>query len=192
MAKKMEKRSGFRVFEKRRNEDEEQRNEDLEIGAFVNGECRGSSVLHYFEPLDKFFIVLTIKGYDNDVVEFACINHNNDAIGVDNKNRVLFKENLIVGTLDNPYILQFNTDHQSSTALLFPNPVNRLESFSMIIPEKEMVKDLIITNTQGSIIRHLTGAVSKSNIAGIYSTGVYVVKVICESGNTYYGKLIVK
>ena len=52
---------------------DEQRSENLELGAFVNGECRGSVRLLYIEPLDRYYAMMTVTGQDDEVVEFALI-----------------------------------------------------------------------------------------------------------------------
>lgn len=170
---------------------EEQREEGLEIGSFVNGECRGSSILRYFKPLDRYFIILTIKGQDDDLVDFALYDQGQEMTSSDNY--VVFEKNLVAGTLDNPYELYFSSKNGVARKhILFPNPIERSQSFSIAIPEDEMIEDLFITDALGSLVRHSTGAVSSTNIQGLPSTGVYLVKVVCSSGNTYFDKLIVK
>ena len=46
----------------------------LELGAFVDGECRGSSVLVYFEPTDRWYAMLTVAGEEGEEINFAVIN----------------------------------------------------------------------------------------------------------------------
>lgn len=167
---------------------EEQRSEEMEIGSFVNGECRGSSILRYFEPLDRYYVILTIKGQDDDFVDFALYDHGKEMTSV--ANHIVFEKNLIAGTLDNPYQLQFSS--KNGKPILFPNPIERSQTFSIAIPENETIEDLYITNALGNLVRHSTGAISSTNIEGLSSTGVYLVKVVTSSGNTYYDKLIVK
>lgn len=170
---------------------EEQRSEDLEIGAFVDGECRGSSILRYFEPLDKYIVVLTIKGLNNDFVDFALFDHGQEMTSTDN--HIVFEKNLVAGTLDNPYKLCFSSKNElANKAILFPNPIERMQTFSISIPEDESIEDLYITNALGNLVRHSTGAFSSTNIQGLSTAGVYMIKVVCCSGNTYYEKLIVK
>ena len=170
---------------------EEQRSEDLEIGAFVDGECRGSTILRYFEPLDKYFTILTIKGQDNDFVDFALFNHGQELTST--SNHIVFEKNLVAGTLDNPYILYFSSRNEVAIkSILFPNPIERMQSFSISIPENETIEELCITNAIGNLVRHSTGAISATNIQGLSTAGVYIVKVVCSSGNTYFDKLIVK
>ena len=107
---------------------------------------------------------------------------------------MVFAENAIVGDLDNPYEIHFTTlgivDNSMSIAM-FPNPVERGQAFKLNLPQEEDVLDVKIINALGSVIRHESGAL-KSTMEGLSVAGVYTVKAYCRSGNTYYGKLVVR
>ena len=49
---------------------EEQRDGNLELGAFVNGECRGSAKLYHVASIDRYIAFLTVTGQDAEQVEF--------------------------------------------------------------------------------------------------------------------------
>lgn len=173
--------------------DEEQRSEEMEIGAFVDNECRGSARLIYFEPLDRYYAILTIKGEDGDKVEFRVADNEYGWISVDCKSRVVFQNNRVEGSLDNPFRLEFNSGISLiGKAKVYPNPVDRDQVFSLGIPSGESVDQMFVYDALGCVVRHESGAVQASGIAGLPNAGIYTVKVICKSGNVYYDKVIVK
>ena len=173
----------------------EQTDEDLEIGAFVDGECRGSASLNFFEPTGRWYAFLTIAGQNGDKVEFGIIDRKRGRSDMNCETSLAFVSDAIVGSLDNPCLLNFGTlgikDHEGLVSL-YPNPVVRNQTFSLLIPEEETVSEMVITNALGAIVRHDIGSLSASMVKGLPVSGVYTIKVICKSGVVYYSKLIVK
>ena len=173
----------------------EQTDEDLEIGAFVDGECRGSASLNFFEPTGRWYAFLTIVGQNGDKVEFGIIDRKRGRSDMNCETSLAFVSDAIVGSLDNPCLLNFGTlgikDHEGLVSL-YPNPVVRNQTFSLLIPEEETVSEMVITNALGAIVRHDIGNLSASMVKGLPVSGVYTIKVICKSGVVYYSKLIVK
>ena len=174
---------------------EEQRDDNIEIGAFVDGECRGSARLEYDDYSDRYFAMFTITGTNGDVVQFSMINPVKGETSADCETTLRFMADDIVGDFDNPFELKFGSMNglaESNCMIAYPNPVDKNQPFSVLIPENEEILDILITNSLGAIIRHETGSIKATSITGISVTGVYSVKVICRSGNVYYNKLIVK
>lgn len=168
---------------------EEQRNNELELGAFVGGECRGSAVLTYFEPTDRWYAILTIAGEEGEEINFAVINRREGKVNTGSANRVVFVENVVVGSLDRPYEVNFSTN---GALKLYPNPVARNEAFMLDIPSEESVAEVFIFSALGEMLAHMEGTQANQRMQGIAVAGVYTVKVICKSGNTYIERLIVK
>ena len=171
----------------------EQRDEHLELGAFVNGECRGSVRLRYFAPLDRYYAMLTVSGQDGDLVGFRLIHseslEENETCG----NHLVFSKNAIVGSLGKPYEIRFGEAEDAMVDMvLYPNPVERGATFSLMIPSGETVTEVIITDVVGNQLRHETGAIDANSIKGLPTAGVYVIKAVAKSGNTYHGRLIVE
>ena len=171
----------------------EQRDEHLELGAFVNGECRGSVRLRYFAPLDRYYAMLTVSGQDGDLVGFRLIHseslEENETCG----NHLVFSKNAIVGSLGKPYEVRFGEAEDAMVDMvLYPNPVERGATFSLMIPSGETVTEVIITDVVGNQLRHETGAINAKSIKGLPTAGVYVIKAVAKSGNTYHGRLIVE
>lgn len=173
----------------------EQRDENLELGAFVDGECRGSALLKHFGPSDRYYAMLSVSGQDGDMVEFGFINGEKGQGSMSCENHVAFVRNDVVGSLDTPYVVRFNTHteaNQNGFMVLFPNPVERGKTFFLEIPKDEMLKEIVIVDMLGEEVLRKTGATKPNEIAGLPVAGIYVVKAITESGNVYHGRLIVK
>ncbi|MBR6847615.1 MAG: T9SS type A sorting domain-containing protein [Bacteroidales bacterium] len=172
---------------------EEQRGENLELGAFVNGECRGSARLRYFAPLDRYYAMLTITGQEDDVVEFHLVDTDildNEEISL---NQVIFKKNAVVGRLGKPYEVHFGEGGLiTSNMAMYPNPVEKGHEFSLDIPHDETIIEIVITDALGTQVRHEAGAVNAKSVKGLPAAGVYVIKAVAKSGTTYHGRLIVE
>ena len=175
---------------------EEQRSEDIELGAFVNGECRGSARLLYVPYFDRYYAVITVLGEDGDEVEFAMVDQGRDMTSSDSPTRLPFAVNAIEGAFEEPFVVSFgmvSSLEESAMRLgMFPNPVNRDEAFRYLIPEGEIVSELTITNALGAVVRHETGALDRHDVEGLPVSGFYLVRVTCKSGNVYQNKLVVR
>ena len=158
--------------------------ENIEVGAFVNGECRGSAILRYFEPTDRYYAMLSIAGEDDDVVSF-------EIQGSNSETHITFHKNDIIGSLDAPLPIEFGfLGNDVSDLTLYPNPVEHDANFSIDIPAWEKVSDVTITNVLGLVIRK--ESTNGINMNGIHEPGIYIVKITCKTGNVYQNVLIVK
>ena len=175
---------------------EEQRSEEIELGAFVNGECRGSARLMYVEYFDRYYAMMNVMGEEDDEVEFALIDRRRDMTSVDSPTRLTFVIDAIVGEFNDPFVVSFggltSTEEHAMRLVLYPNPVVRNEEFRLIIPDDETVVEWTIVNAQGAVVRQEKGAVSRQIAEGLPVSGVYVVRVMCKSGNVYRSRLVVK
>ena len=172
--------------------DVEQNTAALELGAFVDGECRGSAHLNYIASIDRYMAFLTVAGVEGDRIAFGLYDAQNGKISFESTNQVVFEPNAVVGSLEAPYPVQFgkmNDMTQADAMRLYPNPVALNESFNLVLPEGETIAELMVTNALGSVVRYESGAM---NVMGLSSSGVYMIKVLCESGNLYYGKIVVR
>ena len=174
--------------------DEEQRDETMELGAFVNGECTGTAKLFYIEEDDRYFAVLTVGGDEGDKISFGLVDETKGVIYNESSNHLAFTAMTVVGDFDNPYEIHFDATgigENSMQVAMYPNPVDRGQSFRLSLPQEEEILDVTVINALGTIVRHETGAL-KSVMAGLPVAGVYTIKTVCRSGNTYYGRLIVR
>ena len=173
----------------------EQRDENLELGAFVNGECRGSARLKHFGPSDRYYAMLSIAGQEGDMIEFGFVNKEKGQGSMSCENQVAFVRNDVVGSLDAPYVVRFNTQKevdQNGFMVLFPNPVERNKTFSLAIPKDETLVEIVVVDMLGEEVLRKSGALKPTEIAGLPVSGIYVVKAVTRSGNVYYGRLVVK
>jgi hypothetical protein len=56
----------------------EQRSDMLELGAFCNGECRGSAIAEEFELTHRYLAMLTVFGETGDLITFKLYDHNTE------------------------------------------------------------------------------------------------------------------
>jgi hypothetical protein len=179
---------------------EEQSGEDMEVGAFVDGECRGSAVLAYFEPTDRWYAVMTIAGEEGDEIDFAIVNRNNGESIESSISSMVFVPNAVMGNLDNPYEivfgfpceLPFYSNATTNTLRIYPNPTESNTTFTLDIPSDEAVNEIAVYNTLGEIVLREIGSQDGHSMRGLPKAGIYMVRVVCKSGNTYIGRLIVK
>lgn len=174
--------------------EDEQFDDSFELGTFVDGTCTGSAKMFYLEEENRYYAILTTGGNDGDKVSFGMVNEAKGILYNESNNKLTFSSNSIVGDFDQPYEIHFGSLDIGESILrvaMYPNPVDRGQAFKLNIPEEEKVLDVTIVNALGSVVRHEEGALT-STITGLPVAGVYTVKVYCHSGNTYYGKLVVK
>ena len=165
----------------------EQRSTEIELGAFSNGEVRGSTKLIYDEETDRYLAMMTVSGEDGDIIDFGVIDDGVMEFSCDTQ--LSFHTDDIIGDFDAPLQLSFGGGNEMS-ANLYPNPVIRGNEISIMLSSNESVKEIIITNLLGEVVRReLTNA---TTIEGMPTMGVYMLQIICESGNVYKTKLIVK
>lgn len=52
--------------------------------------------------------------------------------------------------------------------------------------------EVFVFSALGEMVSHMEGTQANQRMQGIAVAGVYTVKVVCKSGNTYIERLIVK
>ena len=89
----------------------EQRTTDIEIGAFCEGELRGSKLLKYEDGLDRYILYLTVYGETGDVISFRIYDHG-DASELDlyYNESVTFIVNDNIGSVVNPLVFNFTSE----------------------------------------------------------------------------------
>ena len=110
--------------------------------------------------------------------------------------RFTFNSNAIVGSLDNPFPVHFGamnglTEMQTNVSV-YPNPVERNATFTLLIPEEETVTEVMVVDALGDVVSHETGHLTHSMMHGLPVAGVYMVKVTCKSGNVFISRVVVK
>ena len=88
----------------------------LEIGAFCGEELRGSQLVQYIPELDKYLVFLMIYGEANDEITFKLYDHSaGKELELLSPDAVTFSVNGTLGSVDSPYILNFNPMQQTAT-----------------------------------------------------------------------------
>jgi len=170
-----------------------QRNDHLELGAFVDGECRGSARLRYFAPLDRYYALLTVSGQEGDRIGFQLVDTDTYECFGNSLTQITFSRNAVWGSFDKPFEVGFGGVFDGQWSLsLYPNPVERNTTFSLSVPQNEEIVEVVITDVLGTVIRHEIGLQNTKSIKGLPTAGVYLVQAVGKSGITYHGRLIVE
>jgi len=163
-----------------------QQGSDVEVAAFVNGECRGSVKLLYVEPIQQHLAILTVSGNDGETVSFKAFANGQ---AVDLQETLNLKTDGVVGHAENPFVL-----HNAAELTLFPNPASKEERIRVDLPywiERTGAK-VEVYNALGALVASETVNGNVTELQGFKVTGLYTIKVTDQLGNTCYGKLVVK
>ena len=166
---------------------EELEGDNIELGAFVNGECRGTTVLRHFGPTGHWYAMLTVSGEEGEMVTFSAIDRNTGKTEKNSAEYLIYRDNAIVGSLDKPFEVHFNN---AESLHVYPNPVDCNAAITLEVPEGETIGEVTITNALGMVVRR--EMTTSCELQGLKTAGVYMVKITCKSGSAYNGRLVVK
>jgi len=165
----------------------EQMSGNLEIGAFSNGECRGSARPIYIEATGRYMLFMTVYGEGGENLDFKLYDADKNEeyqlqAGMD------FEPNGTVGNLANPYIFDLSVmgigEEQPFAFGFYPNPVS---SGKQLAIEGEYDRIEII-NSIGVVIGEYTNT-NKIEVTMI--PGVYYIRAINDK-SIIINKLVVK
>ncbi len=160
---------------------------DYEIGAFRNGECRGSARPIYIEQLDMYMIFLTVYGEEGETITFKYYDVISEEI-ISMSNEAKYAVNATLGSIDDPYVLAFaptDIDENVTDMInIYPNPVNA-NSEIHLGTECDNVE---IYNALGVKIAEYENV---NHIDGIETSGIYMIKIV-EQGNVRFNRIVVK
>ena len=160
----------------------EELRDNVEVGAFVNGECRGTAMLRYFEPTGRYYAMLSVAGEDGDEVSF-------EILGSRSATRVVFRSNDVLGSLDQPFVMAFCGGNAAMSVGMYPNPVDRNDAIMLDLLEDVRISEIVIVDMLGRTVRCETDGLNI--IGGLSESGVYFVE-IATNKVVYHGRLIVK
>lgn len=175
---------------------EELKSSDFEVAAYSNGKCRGSVIPQFVEPFNRYMAFLTINGNQNDPLEFRLMNHTTGEVYVAS-NRYNYSIDAVEGTLENPYILNFNTilgyeELTANHADIFPNPVERGQMVKVSIPSNRKNLKVQVINALGMVVVTTNMNGEEMEFAANFAPGFYTLKVVESDKQLYVEKLIVK
>ena len=178
---------------------EELRSEDYELAAFVNGQCRGSVRLLDVAHLNRSLALLTIQGEAGDVVSYRLYDHQTgivyESLPAD---RLEFAKDRVEGSMDNPVTIHFSTtgleEFETAFIDIYPNPTTRNHSISLNLSGVSNINHVIIEvyNAYGQKLREVSSTQSPVNIEGFGTAGMYFIKVVTDSDQVIFGKVIVE
>ena len=100
-------------------------NDNYEIAAFANGECRGSARPIYVESKNAYMLFMTVFGDDVEELTFKYYDIDADT-EYELSNVMNYSNDAIVGTIDNPYIFSMNIlgigENSIDNINIYPNP----------------------------------------------------------------------
>ena len=154
---------------------------DFEVAAFCDGQCRGSARPIYIEELDSHFIFLTVYGEDKETIIFKYYDVENQEVYSIN-NEITYSVNATLGSLREPYIMSLtmtDTDEILANEITtYPNPVDRNVGIYL---GRECDK-VEIYNSMGVKVSEYENV---NRIEGIETAGIYVIKIINENAIKY-------
>ncbi len=161
--------------------------DDIELAAFVDGQCRGAVRMIYVESLKQHLAFLTVGGNDGETVSFKAL-ANGNVVELEETERFSAAEAL--GSLNRPVVLH----SASGTFALFPNPAERGEQVQIALPDSFDAENATIEvfNALGARVNNQALNKGALEIQGMTAAGLYTVKVTDRQGNVLYGKLVVK
>ena len=162
---------------------------DYEIGAFSDGECRGSARPVYVDALNRYLLFLTVHGEGNDEITFryydVVADEEYDYVA---NEMIYYSADATIGTMPEPYTINFGTtnvnDHTYCSFEVYPNPVDKNNEIHLgTICEK-----VEVYNSIGVKVAEYSDV---NTIDGIEVPGVYIINAIGKN-SVKYCRLIVK
>lgn len=168
-----------------------------ELAAFDGNKCVGSAQLIYVEPINRYVAFLTVSSEEGSALQFALYDSMSGMEGIADNDAVIFEPNAIMGSLDQPYVVQFRgmtAVSQNELALnIYPNPVDKGSQFRIgVASNKTDVVTVEIVDALGAVVSCTKTNLSSALVTAPFSAGVYMVRVCVNGGETYCRKLIVK
>ena len=112
----------------------EQVSDQLEVGAFCNGECRGSQMASVFPFTGRYIIMLSIDGENGDQITFKLYDHSvGQELSLTSPNAVIFNNDGL-GNYFEPYVLNFTGDDTQTFTLPITGYGNSAGGYSLIAP----------------------------------------------------------
>ncbi len=165
-------------------------NDSHEIGAFVDGECRGSARLQDINGHHIAF--LTVSGEDGEEVSFRLYDvANGTAYAELAKEQISYQADAVYGSITNPMRLHFgntSTNELEASINLYPNPAN-----SQVTIECPDMSQLSLWSLTGQLLRQVNTDTDQTQLRldGI-SKGLYLISITTADGNTIVRKLEVR
>ena len=162
-------------------------NENYEVAAFANGECRGSARPIYNEKLDRHMLFMTVCGDEVEDLSFRCYDVNSGR-EYDLINRVVYSNDAVVGSMNEPYIFTCSTlgigEATLSDINIYPNPTTTDREINL----QATCDKVEVFNTLGVKVAEYQNV---DTIDALETAGTYVIRVTLN-GDVKHCRLVVK
>jgi hypothetical protein len=170
---------------------------EMELGAFVNNEVRGSAQALYIAPLDAYLFFLTYYANSNgELVQFKLFNGANGQVNPLNES-VYFAADNHQGSVENPMAFTYNglsNAYEVANNVFFevrPNPFSQSTEIRFALTQASPV-DVTVVDLNGRLVAHFAGsgqvgvnALEWQGMADngtLLKPGVYFIKLKTETG----------
>ena len=177
-------------------DDVELQDEDYELAAFANGECRGSAKLMYVEVLNRYMAFLIVYGEMADELRFGLYNAGNGEECFDTDNSLTYTTNDTKGNIDEPFVISFRStvgvEEWENSLNVYPNPVEHGQPLTLGLMEETDKVQMEVVNATGVVERRWTVSPSvQTTITAPDVAGIYILRITVEGKGICYRKLIV-
>jgi len=162
---------------------------NYEIGAFVNGECRGSSRL--LKTSNGYVALVLVHGEYDETISFKLYDVTNAMVVGSSEEQLRYVSNAIVGSVEEPMVLHFrgitDVNEEGNSLSVFPNPTK-----DNVKIQGQAIETVSVYNALGQcLINETYGNATdlELNLSGL-SAGVYTVSI--RTNGTVINKLVVK
>ena len=162
---------------------------NYEIGAFVNGECRGSSRL--LKTSNGYVALVVVHGEYDETIRFKLYDVTNAMVVGSSEEQLRYVSNAIVGSVEEPMVLHFrcvtDVNEDANSLSVFPNPTK-----DNVKIQGQAIETVCVYNALGQCLLNETFGNATDvelNLSGL-SAGVYMVSI--RTNGTMVTKMIVK
>lgn len=161
-----------------------------EIGAFVDGDCRGSARLQ--QVGDRYVAFLSVSGEKGETVHFRLYDVlREEEYAAMAEEHVVYEPDAVLGAVKSPMVLHFTqtgVEEQADSLRLFPNPTGGQFTVSGTSLRAVRVYDMM-----GQLLLDLSCGNADQAMVDLsgFSAGVYTVSVLLANGQLI-NKLVVK
>lgn len=165
---------------------------DYEIGAFVNGECRGAAHCNYYDGIGRTLAFLSVSGEEGDMVCFKLYDANAEYVLPEiAAEKIVYTANAIYGSIETPMMLHFNCNglnEDDSSVMVFPNPTD-----DKVFINGTEIQNVKVFNALGQCLySEEVGNVQQVELSlAAYPAGIYTVTLHMEDGKLI-NKMIVR
>ena len=163
---------------------------NYEIGAFVDGECRGSARLQ--RTSNGFIAFLVIHGEFEESIRFQLYDVMNGKEVGDGEEELRYVPNAIRGSIEEPMLLHFrgvtDVNEDANRLSVYPNPAH-----DQITIQGEGLKSVILFAITGQMLlqEDAQGSCTHLSVDGL-APGLYLIQLVKKDGNSLVQKLEIK